>query len=1121
MTTAPTTARMICVWITGACRCGVPFRRGRNASPQARPAATGRRHSASFRSRTCSLNEGAGSNTSARLPSLSGCSALGCAHAGSARLATSAIAKKIQRALVINTPRRQLSKSAASRSGQKPVRCTPTVRWRHPCYFFTPVAALRIPLATYRLQFHSDFTFRDGRGIVDYLHGLGITDCYASSYLKAVPHSPHGYDVADPTRLNPEIGTDDEYWSWIDALHAHAMGQVMDLVPNHMGIAKSANPWWIDVLENGPSSRFARFFDIEWQPVKAELADKILIPILGDQYGEVLERQELRLAYADGAFVVRYYDETLPIAVDTFGAVFEGTIDAWLESHGGADADELQSILTAARNLPSRSERDREAIAVRAREKEIVKRRLATLEQESAAVASLIADSVRRLNGIAGRPRSFDPLDSLLNMQSYRLAHWRVASEEINYRRFFDVNELAALRMEDPEVFEEVHRFAIELVQRGAVTGLRIDHVDGLFAPGDYLRRLQERCSAGVDASSSAEAGVSTASIGSTDRMTPDAARNVGFYVVVEKILGPGEQLVSDWPVHGTTGYDFGAVVNNLFVDRRHERAFDELYRRVIRERRLSFADLVYKSKKQVLHETMSGDINSLGHQLNRFSERNRHFRDFTLYSLISTLKEVIASFPVYRTYISANEPVTDHDRRYILEAVHSARWRAPAVGELMFDFIERLLLKKTTVTEPAECEERGRFIGKLQQITSPVAAKGTEDTALYIFNRLLSLNEVGSDPTRFGLEPSAVHDWMVERQRRWPAALSATSTHDTKRGEDVRARLNVLSEIPGAWKTAVTRWRAINRRFKTEIKCALAPDANEEYLIYQTLLGAWPFENDPGVHAAFADRIAAYTRKALREAKVHTSWLSPDDAYEAAAERFVRAILDPGRPNLFLQSSASLRDRVAQLGVYNSLAQLVIKITAPGVPDFYQGTEFWDFNLVDPDNRRPVDYSMRRRALSGLENADPAALLAERADGRVKMFVATRTLAARALRREIYQDGDYVPIATSGWRGGWPVAFARGPAVTCVPRLIATLSPDGTPPLGRSVWADTAIVVPDAAPLRDVFTGATLTPVHTEGGYTLAAADIFERFPVSLLVPIDPRDAPTAPDQQRPAVQA
>ena len=563
------------------------------------------------------------------------------------------------------------------------------------------------------------------------------------------------------------------------------------------------------------------------------------------------------------------------------------------------------------------------------------------------AVRSLIETCVRHFNGIPGQPRTFDRLDSLLNEQSYRLAHWRVASEEINYRRFFDVNQLAALRMEDPQVFDEVHRFVLDLVHRGAATGLRVDHVDGLYAPGEYLHRLQTRC-----AEAAGEAPAEP------------------FFIVVEKILGAGEQLSRDWPVAGTTGYEFAAVVNNLFVDRRNERALTDIAKRFMRDRReqLSFADLAYRSKKTVMHETMSGDINSLGHQLNRFSERNRHFRDFTLYSLISTLKEVIACFPVYRTYIAEGEPVSDHDRRYIAEAVRAAKRRAPGVTALVFDFIQRLLLKQTTAVTPVECEERARFIGKFQQITSPIAAKGIEDTALYVYNRLLSLNEVGADPTRFGLEPQAVHDWLAARQRHWPAGLSATATHDTKRGEDLRARLNVLSELPGPWKEAVLKWRAVNRRFKTEVDGALAPDPNEEYLLYQTLVGAWPFSL-PG--ETFVDRIDAYMMKALRESKVHTSWLSPDEGYESAVRRFVRAILNPHEGRRFLDLFAPFQSRVAELGIYNSLSQLVIKIAAPGIPDFYQGTELWDFSLVDPDNRHPVDYTRRREALDALDQAD------------------------------------------------------------------------------------------------------------------------------------------------------
>jgi (1->4)-alpha-D-glucan 1-alpha-D-glucosylmutase len=947
------------------------------------------------------------------------------------------------------------------------------------------VATTRVPLSTYRQQFNREFTFNNARASVDYLHDLGISDCYASSYLKAVPGSLHGYDVADPTRLNPEIGTDDEYAAWIDAMHARGMGLVMDLVPNHMGIAKSANPWWLDVLENGACSRFARFFDIEWHPVKDELADKVLIPILGDQYGEALERQELILTFREGAFSVRYHDETLPIAPDTYAMVFDGDLAPWHGEHPGREADELLSILTASGNLPQRSDRAPEAIAARAREKEIVKRRLADLSDRSGDVRHLIGHAIDRLNGRAGQPRSFDGLDRLLNAQSYRLAYWRVASEEINYRRFFDVNQLAALRMEDPAVFDEVHRFVFDLVERGAVTGLRIDHVDGLFDPGDYLRRLQERCG------------------GTRSDGKP-------FFVVVEKILGAGEQLAHDWPVNGTTGYEFAATVNSLFVDARNARAFDDLYRRFARER-TPFDDLVYRSKKQVLHETMSGDINSLGHQLNRFSERNRHFRDFTLYSLISTLKEVIACFPVYRTYITSSDPISDHDRRYVTEAIQCAKRRSPSVPHVVFDFIQKLLLKQATVTEE-ECEERARFTGKFQQITSPVAAKGIEDTALYVNNRLVSLNEVGADPTQFGSDPAVVHAWMADRQARWPRALSATATHDTKRGEDVRARLNVLSEIPGAWREAVTRWRTLNRRFKRDVKGVAAPDPNEEYLIYQTLVGAWPFDADRSDHRRFLDRMGAYMTKALREAKVHTSWLSPDEDYERGVLDFLRAILARGRANPFLESFVPFQVRVAQIGIYNSLAQLLIKITAPGVPDFYQGTEFWDLNLVDPDNRCPVDYDTRRRVLAplracGNRPAPPELirdLLQHRSDGRVKMFVMNRALDARARLRHVYECGAYLPLAVAGTYRDRAFAFARGGrAITCVPRLIAALTSEGaTLPLGPTVWSDTRLELPEALrgrSYRDVFTGVTI-----DGGDSLALASVFDRFPVALLVADD-----------------
>jgi (1->4)-alpha-D-glucan 1-alpha-D-glucosylmutase len=546
----------------------------------------------------------------------------------------------------------------------------------------------------------------------------------------------------------------------------------------------------------------------------------------------------------------------------------------------------------------------------------------------------------------------------------------------------------------------------------------------------------------------------------------------------------------------------------------------EDIYRRFVRDRRdhATFADLSYRSKKQILHETMSGDINSLGHQLNRFSERNRHFRDFTLYSLISTIKEIIACFPVYRTYVTPGEAVAEDDRGYITEAVRCARRRATGVSPMVFNFVAELLLKQTKLRSSEECEELARFIGKFQQITSPVAAKGIEDTALYVYNRLLSLNEVGSDPTVFGLEPSAVHEWMTERQRAWPTALSATSTHDSKRGEDVRARLNVLSEIPGAWKAAIAKWRAVNRKFKTEINGRPAPDANEEYLVYQTLVGSWPFTLAPEDEAAFRDRISGFIVKALREAKVNSSWLNPDEEYESAVTRFAAAIMDRRRGAPFRDAFLPFHARVADLGIYNSLAQLAIKITAPGIPDFYRGTEFWDLNLVDPDNRRPVDFAERQRVLATLHDCggrvavDVDELLASRRDGRIKLFATAKGLAVRARFRDVFERGEYVPLQTFGLRKDCAFAFERRlgetSVVTCVPRLIVSLVPDAAaPPIG-AVWGDTEVELSSGAPLRNIFTDATITPDPAGDRWTVPAAALFDRLPIAVLASCAPAQA-------------
>ena len=950
-----------------------------------------------------------------------------------------------------------------------------------------------VPAATYHLQFNASFTFDAATAIVNYLDTLGISHCYASSYFKAVPGSTHGYDVVDPTQLNPEIGDHDSYDRWVNTLHAAGMGHIIDLVPNHMGIAHSSNPWWQDVLENGPSSRYAQFFDIDWHPLKPELEDKVLLPILGDSYGAVLERQEITLQYVNGAFNACYAERVLPISPGTYDSILGLDAEALLADIGGTDAGiEFLSILTAIQHLPGRDAQTPALRAERDREKEVIKQRLATLTSMSPTVLAHIDRAVVTLNGIKGRARSFDRLDALLLMQPYRLAYWRVAAEEINYRRFFDINELAALRMEDPAVFERTHAFAFDLLTQGRVDGFRIDHVDGLYDPGDYLDRLQARAR----------------------DMRPDLfTDDTRLYLVVEKILGHDESL-PPWPVEGTTGYDFLVRLNGLFVDGRNERAVNEAFERFTRLH-APFREFAYRSKQLILRMSMASELNVLAHGLNRFSERNRHYRDFTLNSLAYAMREIIAAFPVYRTYVNGREgDVSDHDRRYIEHAAAEAKRRNPRRPRVVFDFIRDLLLKKADYIPEEERGEHLKFVGKFQQVTSPVTAKGIEDTALYIYNRLVSLNEVGGEPDTFGVAPDSVHAWMRERAKKWPHGLSASSTHDTKRSEDVRARINALSELPVEWKQAAGRWARTNRRARTIIEGESYPSRNEEYLFYQTLIGSWPSGTMTAEEErAYRDRISSYMLKTMREAKVFTSWLNPSELHEKAMARFVEMVLSPDNA-AFRRDFLEMARLVARYGIYNSLSQLAIKIGAPGVPDFYQGTELWDFRLVDPDNRRPVDYEKRRALLDTLDVAreDGRAgtvatdLLQKPEDDRLKLFATTIMLRARRASHDVFRDGSYEPLAADGTQRNHVFAFARvlgqRQALVVVPRLVATLKPDGGAPVGEAVWGSTRIQVPESAPrcYQHRLTGRCVPIVEDGGRSWIRAADVFEAFPIGFL---------------------
>jgi (1->4)-alpha-D-glucan 1-alpha-D-glucosylmutase len=914
---------------------------------------------------------------------------------------------------------------------------------------------VRIPTATYRLQFNKNFTFRQAREIVTYLHHLGISDAYASPYFQAGAESLHGYDITDHNKFNAAIGSREDYDAWVAELHAHGMGQIADFVPNHMGINDPQNVWWQDVLENGPSSLYAPYFDIDWRPLKTDLHDKVLLPILGDQYGRVLERGELRVRFDGGSFSLTYFDHVFPIAPGTYRYILELALENLAEFREEDFYAEFQSILTALEYLPRRTETDPERIKERAREKEIIKKRLERRCAEAPQVQRGIEKAVETINGHIGDPRSFDRLDELLNAQSYRLAFWRVAAEEINYRRFFDVNDLAAIRVELPEVFDAAHKLLFELVASGAVTGLRIDHPDGLYRPLEYFEKLQLRCAKAL--------------------RVPLPKDGRAIYLIVEKILTGEEQLPQNWPVHGTTGYGFANQVAGVLVDHNAEGAIAKIFKRFIGHS-LHFGHLVYAKKRLVMRISLANEVNVLGTMVDRLSEQNRWFRDYTLEALARAVRETIACFPVYRTYLEPGKPVSEEDRAVIERAVAAAKRRNPAIEESVFNFLRDLLLFR--FPENLDEEQRAahaEFVLKFQQFTGPITAKGLEDTVFYIYNRLAALNEVGGEPQLFGLSVETFHQRNLRRQRDWPASLIATSTHDSKRSEDVRARMLAISEIPPLWGRSLQKWRTTNRRFKKQIDDAEAPDAGEEYLLYQTLLGTWPVDLDgapvPSVGPKFIARIQRYMAKALKEAKLNTSWIQPNENWDDAMQEFVARILEAGPRNKFLPVFLPVAAEIARLGAINSLAQTVIKLTAPGVPDIYQGTEIWDDSLVDPDNRRPIDYARRREMLTQIENVPANELMQCWPDGRIKMRLTQRLLHLRRENPELFREGIYEPINFGGAFADCAIGFVRRhrdrAIIVIVPRLSSRV---GFPPIGDR-WQDTHVVLPAGkSNLRDVF---------------------------------------------------
>jgi (1->4)-alpha-D-glucan 1-alpha-D-glucosylmutase len=977
----------------------------------------------------------------------------------------------------------------------------------------------RIPISTYRLQFNRDFTFEQAAGLVDYLADLGISDCYSSPILMARPGSLHGYDVVDHTRLNPELGSEEQFAHFARTLRTRELGLLMDVVPNHMCIAGSLNRWWLDVLENGPGSPFARFFDIDWHPPNPHLTNKVLLPILGDQYGRVLENQEIKLSYRGGSFFANYYETALPIAPRSSALILDVALrdlKTRLEETSG-EVLELESIITALNHLPLHTEVDPLKVRERRREKEVARKRLANLVKASPESRHAVHEALIVMNGTRGESQSFDQLEQLLSLQAYRLSYWRVAADEINYRRFFDINELAAVRVEERPVFTAVHEIIFRLVKQGVVTGLRIDHVDGLFNPERYLHDIQRECLA---ASKTERQGVET--IDDEAAVTPQRThgRELPFYVLVEKILGHDELLRSEWPAHGTTGYDFTNLLNGVFVEQRNAQAFRQLYSDFTGAS-VNFADLLYESKKLILRVAMSSELHVLARRLDRISEQHRWSRDFTFNSLQDALGEVIACFPVYRSYIRRRHAeVHADDRLHARAAIREAKRRNPAIDASIYDFIgSLLLLEDPKGISTAERGERRDFVMRFQQLTSPVTAKGLEDTAFYRFYPLASLNEVGGEPAIFGISVERFHLRNQNRRELWPDTLNTTSTHDTKRSEDVRARINVLSEIPEEWNRAIHRWREWNEPHRTVIEGAEVPAANEEYLLYQTLIGAWPLSApDDEEHAEFVGRIQGYMNKALKEAKLHTSWINPNEAYDEAVSSFVFKILEPREENRFLRDFVEFQRLTARAGMLNSLAQVLLKATAPGVPDFYQGTEVWNLSLVDPDNRRPVNYEHLRRLLASMREGAGAeqpeqlssfvdGLMGQAEDGRVKLYVTSRALAFRRAHAELFARGDYLPLRAEGPRATNVIAFARRSrereAITVAGRFFTRLGTSASRTFDPCAWADTILVLeeqPGPARYRDALTGREFDTLEGQGRNALRLGEVLAHLPVALL---------------------
>lgn len=926
---------------------------------------------------------------------------------------------------------------------------------------------MRIPKATYRIQFNPTFGFRKAAEIISYLADLGISDIYASPIFRARKGSEHGYDIVNPAELNPELGSMKDFCELTDKVRSLRLGWLQDMVPNHMAF-DTQNPFIADILENGPSSPFKDYFDIDWDHDDEAMRGKLLAPFLGSCYGQALEAAELRLDYTESGFAVNYYDHHFPLKIESYLTILVQAVPSLVHDLGEEHSDYMQllGVLYILKTLPSEVDDGERHDKVK-----FIKQALWSLYNKNPTIRRAIDAAVRYVNGHQDAPQSFNALEAVLADQWFRLSFWKVATEEINYRRFFSINDLISVKVEDEKVFLSTHDLLLRLLREGQITGLRIDHIDGLYDPSAYLRRLRQ------------------------EAQTP--------YMVVEKILDWQEAL-PDWPVQGTTGYDFMHVVNGICCQPDNAKAMSRLYRSLAGARQ-SFSELAYEKKKLIIKRHMSGDVNNLACLLKKIASRHRYARDITLASMKQALIETLALLPVYRTYMNPEE-VRQVDCRTIEETIALAKEKNPELlNEL--DYLGRVLTLQMEDFLPTEDRPQWLyFTMRFQQFSGPIMAKGLEDSVLYSYNRLLSLNEVGGSPEKFGISLEEFHAFNRTRSTFWPHSLNASTTHDTKRSEDVRSRLNVLSEIPQEWGRQVRNWCSINRSLKSRIKRHKAPDKNDEYFLYQTLVGAFPCEkeSDPD----FLPRIRDYMVKAVREAKVHTAWIKPDEAYEEAVLSFIDNILREDEANTFLQEFLPFKRKVAHFGMLNSLTETLIKMTAPGVPDFYQGTEYWNFSLVDPDNRRPVNYERRKSSLQEIRTRSVSDLtglitdlLATMEDGRIKQFLIYQALRFRHRNPLLFQEGDYLPLEVIGPGRGHLIAYARrlknSCAITVAPRHLAGWLQEGALPVGHDVWQETYLSLPMSGPVdwQDMLSGA-----HVAGETEMAIGTILKRLPVSIL---------------------